>query len=80
MVTMAQSAVNWRNTRTQMDRTQSLTHLCWVLIKMEPSSLSVCISVCLSVASHISETSEAIAIKFDKVIASVMAVASHINF
>ena len=34
--------------------------------------LVVCLSVCLPVASHISETSEAIAIKFDKVTASVM--------
>ena len=35
-------------------------------------SLSVCVSVCQPVVSHISETSEAIAIKFDKVTASVM--------
>ena len=27
MVTMAQSAANWRNTRTHVDRTHSLTHL-----------------------------------------------------
>ena len=27
MVTMAQSAANWRNTHTHMDRTHSLTHL-----------------------------------------------------
>ena len=27
MVTMAQNAVNWRNTHTHMDRTHSLTHL-----------------------------------------------------
>ena len=35
--------------------------------------LSVCVSACLSVASHISWTREAIAIKFYKVTASVMA-------
>ena len=28
MVTMAQSAANWRNTHTHMDRTHSLTHTC----------------------------------------------------
>ena len=27
MVTMAQSAANWRNTHTRVDRTPSLTHL-----------------------------------------------------
>ena len=27
MVTLAQSAANWRNTRTRVDRTHSLTHL-----------------------------------------------------
>ena len=27
MVTMAQSAVNWRNTNTHVDRPHSLTHL-----------------------------------------------------
>ena len=27
MVTMAESAANWRNTHTHMDRTHSLTHL-----------------------------------------------------
>ena len=27
MVTMAQSAVNWRNTHTHMDRTHSFTHV-----------------------------------------------------
>ena len=27
MVTVAESAVNWRNTHTHMDRTHSLTHL-----------------------------------------------------
>ena len=35
--------------------------------------LSVCLSACLYIASHISETSEMIAIKFDKVTVSVMA-------
>ena len=35
-------------------------------------SVHACVYVCLSVTSHISETSEAIAIKFDTVTASVM--------
>ena len=30
MVTVAQSAVNWRNTHTQVDRTHSLTHLQYI--------------------------------------------------
>ena len=34
-------------------------------------SVSVCLSVCPSIASHISETRQAITIKFDKVTASV---------
>ena len=35
-------------------------------------SVCLCSCVCLSVASHVSETSEAIAIKYDTVTASVM--------
>ena len=38
----------------------------------ETETMSVCVCVCFSIASHISETSEAIAITFDTVTVSVM--------
>ena len=50
MVTMAQNAVNWRNTHTHMDRTHSLTHLTFqdtgpfVMIAL-PAGLSAVISL-----------------------------------
>ena len=52
----------------------------FVNFRAETETLSVCVSfVCLSVASHSSETSEAIAITFDTVTASVMRM-HHVSF
>ena len=41
-------------------------------INIDDTMLSACLSVCLSVVSHISETTKEIAVKFDTVTASVM--------